>query len=220
MISTASSTLSRQEGDSIDTVDREGQLQLVAAAKAAGVQRFILVSFDHHDMLANPLADAKKAVERALIDSGMEYAILRPSMFMEVWLSPALGFDAANGKATIYGSGEQTISWISFRDVAAFTAACVDNPVAKNVIIPLGGPEVLRPNEVIRRFEEKTGVRFDVQYVPEEALRAQYDAATDPMQRSFAALMLKYAQGDAVPMTQTLQRFRVKLTSLRDFAQR
>src|SRR5262245_63500819 len=39
VISTASSTLSRQAGDSIESVDREGQLALVEAARKAGVDR-------------------------------------------------------------------------------------------------------------------------------------------------------------------------------------
>ena len=43
VVSTASSTISRQQGDSIETVDRLGQLNLVEA-KHAGVTRFIYVS--------------------------------------------------------------------------------------------------------------------------------------------------------------------------------
>ena len=45
IISTASSTFSRQEGDSIQSVDLQGQLSLLEAAKAAGVAHFVLVSF-------------------------------------------------------------------------------------------------------------------------------------------------------------------------------
>src|SRR5216684_6101467 len=45
VISTASSTLSRQPGDSIESVDAAGQLNLVKAAKAADVGRFLFVSF-------------------------------------------------------------------------------------------------------------------------------------------------------------------------------
>src|ERR1700674_291547 len=37
VISTASSTVSRQEGDSIESVDLQGQLALVSAARGAGL---------------------------------------------------------------------------------------------------------------------------------------------------------------------------------------
>src|SRR5688572_5164482 len=41
VISTVSSTFSRGEGDSIDTVDRQGQINVVEAAAASGVQQFV-----------------------------------------------------------------------------------------------------------------------------------------------------------------------------------
>jgi len=65
----------------------------------------------------------------------------------------------------------------------------------------------LSPLEVVHLAEQVTRKRFDVQHVPEEALRAQYDSATDPLQQSFAALMLSYAHGSAIDMTRTLQAF-------------
>ena len=78
-----------------------------------------------------PLRNAKRAVEQRLRDSGLVYTILRPSYFMEVWLGPAVGFDAANAKASIYGSGEGTISWISLQDVARFAVESLENPAAR-----------------------------------------------------------------------------------------
>ena len=45
VISTVSSTASRQDGDTIRTVDDEGQQNLINASKAAGVRHFIYVSF-------------------------------------------------------------------------------------------------------------------------------------------------------------------------------
>ena len=56
VISTASSTLSRQPGDSIESVDSEGQLALVAAAQRINVQRFVLVSFRRRKEIVFPLA--------------------------------------------------------------------------------------------------------------------------------------------------------------------
>lgn len=206
VISTASSTMSRQEGDSIESVDRQGQLALVDAAAAAGVKRFILVSFPSVEV-DFPLQSAKRAVEERLRRSGMTYTILRPTFYTEVWLSPALGFDAPNAKAQIYGGGQNQISWISFQDVAQFAVAALDNARANNAVIDLGGPEALSPLDVVRLAEQVTRKRFDVRHVPEEALRAQYGSATDPLQQSFAALMLWYAQGSVIDMTGTLQAF-------------
>src|SRR5690348_4593657 len=66
VISTASSTLSRQPGDSIQAVDAAGQLNLVNAAKEAGVGRFLFVSFRRTSGISFPLGEAKAEVERAI----------------------------------------------------------------------------------------------------------------------------------------------------------
>lgn len=203
VISTASSTISRQAGDSIESVDRQGQLNLVEAAERAGVQQFVLISFPHFDF-DFPLQSAKRAVEDRLRLGRMTYTILQPTCFMEVWLGPALGFDPAHGTAQIYGSGQNKVSWISFQDVAQFAVAALRNDRAAQAIVKLGGPDALSPLEVVQLAQQLTGRPIDVQHVPEEALRAQYSSASDAMQKSFAALMLYYAHGDSVDMRNAL----------------
>ena len=220
VITTASTTLSRQEGDSIQTVDQEGQMRLVDAAKAAGVARFVYVSYSHGIDVDCPLATAKRAVENHVKQSGMTYTILAPSVFMEIWLSPALGFDAANAQARIYGSGTNPISWISLGDVAQFVVLALDHAAARNAILELGGPAAISPLEVVRAFEQTGGRPFTVEHVPEETLRAQRTAATDPLQQSFAALMLAYALGNSIDMRSTLKTFPVPLLSVKEYARR
>src|SRR6187402_664094 len=110
VISTVSSTLSRQEGDNIQTVDHYGNLNLIAAAKEAGVKHFIFISFRHQYAPENPLTEAKRSAEQAIKSSGMKYTILQASIFMEVWLSPALGFNYPEYAAQIPGDGNQLIS--------------------------------------------------------------------------------------------------------------
>src|SRR5215831_4649415 len=63
VISTASATLSRQPGDSVQSVDAAGQLNLVRAARDANVNRFVFVSFRRTPGISFPLADAKEQVE-------------------------------------------------------------------------------------------------------------------------------------------------------------
>jgi NADH dehydrogenase len=219
VISTASSTLSRQTGDSIQTVDLEGQLSLVDAAKAGGVEHFVFISFRSNPDLQYPLDDAKRAVEQHLKASGLTYTILQAGYFMEVWLGPALGFDYANASARIYGEGHNGLSWISYKDVAQFAVASLDNPAGRNAVIEVGGPQVLSPLEVVHIFEEVGGQPLAIERVPEDALHAQKADATDPLQESFAALMITYANGDPIEMEATLQAFPLQLASVRDYAE-
>lgn len=218
IISTVSSTLSRQEGDSIQTVDDEGQNNLIDAAIGAGVSQFIYVSFCA--LGECPLQTAKRKVENHLAESGLNYTILQPTYFMEVWLSPVLGFDYPNAKASIYGEGKNKVSWIAIKDVASFAVASLDNPAAKNRIIELGGPAALSPLEVVNIFEATTGRKFELQFVPEEAIRAQRDGAQDPLSESFAALTLGVVNGSEIDMKNMLEVFSIRLTSVIDYAKR
>jgi NADH dehydrogenase len=206
VISTSTAIGSRQEGDSIEKIDLQGQVSLVDAAAGAGVRQFVLVSFPPIEA-SFPLQTAKRTVEERIKQSGMTYTILQPTFFSEIWLSPRLGFDPANGKATIYGAGDRKISWISFQDVAKCAAASVDNPRAANTVIKLGGPEALSPKEVVRLAEQATGKSIVVQHVPEEALRAQHQGATDPHQQSFVGLMLYYANGETIDPKEAMAIF-------------
>jgi uncharacterized protein YbjT (DUF2867 family) len=216
VISTASSTFSRQAGDSIESVDDAGQLNLVQAAKANAVSRFVFVSFRHAAGISFPLADAKIRVEAALSD--FNFTVIQASFFMEVWLTPELGFDYLHRAARIYGHGAKSVSWVSFKDVAEMCVLALRNPATERRTIEFGGPEMLSPLQVVARFEEIGGTPFKLEHVPEEALRAQYEAATDPMQKSFAALMLTYASGDAIDMTHSRTDLGITLTNIDQYA--
>ena len=216
VISTASSTLSKITGDSIETVDRLGQLNVVDAAQKAGVKKFVYISFPESPEQF-PLQDAKRSVEDALIKSGMDYTILRPTFFMEIWLGPYLGFDIRNHKATVYGHGVNKVSFISLKDVARFAVLSLDNDKTKNQVIDLGGPEALSPLEVIRMAENACGKSFELQYVPEEVIRNQKNNSEYPLEQSFSALMLTLARGGEIDMVEVLKIMPVQLISVDEY---
>lgn len=150
----------------------------------------------------------------------MSYTILRPSFFMEVWLSPALGFDVKNRKAQIFGAGEVRLSFISLFDVAEFAVRAASSDKGANQTLELGGPEPVAPNEVVRIFEREMGGPFEVTHVSVDSLQQQYATATDSYQKAFTSLMLDYCVGDEIDMTDPLKKFPVKLMSVRDFARK
>lgn len=208
----------RAGSNDIRSIDLEGVMRLVDLARAAGVRQFIYTSFSGNLEVASPLRDAKRAVERHLRASGMGYTILRPSYFMEVWLSAATGFDVAGRRATIYGAGDRRITWISLRDVAQFAVAAIGHPAAHNATLELGGPEPLTPLEVVALFETALHVRFTLHHALASALHLRMAAATDPMEKSFVALMIGVVHGDWIPMAGLLRQFPIKLTTVHEFA--
>ena len=219
VISTVSAMPTRYTpGDNdIAAVDLRGTKALIDAARAAGVERFVYVSFSLDNRC--PLRDAKRDVERHLMASGMTYTVLQPSAFMETWLGPLVGFDYAKASVRIYGTGDKPISYISVRDVAAFATAALETTAAANALVPLGGPEAISPNAAVKIFEQIAGRPFTVERVPVEALTQQQKEATDPMQKSFATLMLNMAAGDAISMATTARDFGIRLRSVRQYAE-
>jgi uncharacterized protein YbjT (DUF2867 family) len=219
VVSTASASGAPAADNTVANVDGDGQRALVEAAKAANVTQFVFVSFSGNLKVDMPLHASKRAVEQRIRTSGMPFTILRPTAFMEVWLSPLVGFDVANGSVTIFGEGAAPISYISLGDVAAFCVAAIDHAAARNATIELGGPEAITQLEAVRLAEDVTGRSMRLQHVPREALHEQYTAAVEPTQKSLAGLTWALAGGDAIDMSATLRRFPLKLTTVRSFLQ-
>jgi uncharacterized protein YbjT (DUF2867 family) len=221
VISTVTTTLSRQPGDTIESVDHGGQLSLVEAAESAGVRHFIFISYaELDDDDPCPLTIAKRAVERRLKHGRMLYTILRPTYFMDIWLGPALGFDLGNGQVTVNGAGDNKISWIALPDVAQFAVEAVDNPAARNATIKLGGPDAITPNEVIAMAERLSGRRFEVQHISEGELEAQRAAATDSLSKSFGALRLAACREHRIPMEEIRRQFPLRLGTVEEHVKR
>lgn len=171
VISTATAMGTKDKTLKMRDVDLSAQLQLVAIAKAAGVERYVYVSASPMLGPAAPLIRYKRAVEAAVQASGMRWTILQPSVFMEVWLSSVLGWDIAAGKARVFGPGNAPMSWISAEDVAAYAVRSLEDERLVNKVIPLGGPEAVSPNDVVKMFSELSGRPFAAEHVPLAVLR-------------------------------------------------
>jgi uncharacterized protein YbjT (DUF2867 family) len=220
VISTATVVVSQQPGDTFNDVDDGGQRALIDAAAHAGVKHFVFISVTGGISVSSPLIDSKRRVEQHLIDSGLTYTILRPGPFMESWLGGVAGFDHQSHTATVLGTGNQKLSYISAFDVARFAVASTQLPAAHNRVIELGGAEPVTPNEAVAEFEKLTGATYNVQRVPVEALEGQYAGAEHPVQKSFASIMLALASDNVIPMKDTASEFGIEPTSVRDFARR
>ncbi len=199
VISTVSIIRTAKEGDSFEDTDAAGNISLIDAAKEAGAEHFIFVSFDGSVFPDTPLFQAKRAVDSYLRTSGIGFTILHPPPFMEVWLGPMLFGDPSAGPVKVYGPGDRKVPYISMHDVARVVVYAAVTPAARNKTIAFGGPEGITQHEVVRTFENALGKSIEVTEVPEQALEAQWKSAQNPFEKTFAGLMLGIARLDADP---------------------
>jgi uncharacterized protein YbjT (DUF2867 family) len=151
--------------EQFERVMEQGTRDLVAAAKDAGVSRFILMSAlgtgeDTKDLV--PYYHAKWEEEQAVKGSGLEHVIFRPSFVFggDGGILPTFRKLAKLTPVTpIIGSGEQKIQPIWVDDVAAYFAASVDKPGVANRTFELGGPDAVSWNEFWQRLKAALGMR-------------------------------------------------------------
>jgi uncharacterized protein YbjT (DUF2867 family) len=151
--------------EQFERVMEQGTRDLVAAAKDAGVSRFILMSAlgtgeDTKDLV--PYYHAKWEEEQAVKGSGLDHVIFRPSFVFgrDGGILPTFRKLAKLTPVTpIIGSGEQKIQPIWVDDVAAYFAKGVDLPTAANRTFELGGPDAVSWNEFWQRLKAALGMR-------------------------------------------------------------
>ena len=160
VISTATAMGSNDRSLTLNEIDRKGQLRLVDVARLSGVRSFVYLSLSPNLRPRAPLVRYKRQVERAVRTSGMRWTILQPSAYMEVWLGPQLGWNHTVGRAIIFGSGKHPMPLISVSDVAEHAVRALDDPRLANVDLPLGGPQMLTPKEVVGIFAQESGRRY------------------------------------------------------------
>jgi len=218
VISTVSMIGTGKEGDSFEATDSEGTRNLIGAARSAGAERFLFISFDLSGMPDAPIVKAKGEVEDHLKSSGLDYTIIQPSFFMENWLGQMLFADPVAGTAKVYGEGTAKIRYVSAHDVAELAAQAVSSSAARNATIRFGGPEGISQRDAVRIFEEEFGKTFAVTEIPEAALEAQWSGARNPIEKTFAALMLSLARGKNAGGEPPADDYPMQMTSVREFA--
>jgi uncharacterized protein YbjT (DUF2867 family) len=194
VITTANSAV-RSGDDNPETVEKQGNRNLIDAAKAAGVGQFIFVSAQMADPDSPvPFLAGKGQAEQHLQASGLPYTIIAPNAFMDVWLFLLVGLPVLSGQpVTLVGSGERNHSFIAMADVAAFVLASVGNETAVNQKLVIGGPEPLSFRRATAVYEHVLGRTISVQSVPPgeplpnlspgaQAMAAAFDTYDSPIE--------------------------------------
>jgi uncharacterized protein YbjT (DUF2867 family) len=213
---TTANAIGRGGADTLESVDLSGNRDLIDAAQAAGVQQFIFTSaLGATPDSPVPFLQAKGQTEAHLRASGIPFTILAPNLFMEVWIGGIVGLPLAEGHpVTLVGEGRRKHSFVSVEDVAAFAAAAVGHPAARNQYLPIGGPEPVSWREIVATCEQVLDRTIPVETVaPGELL-----PGLPPIMSSLMAAMESY--DSALEMAEAARTFGVTLTSVEAYVRR
>lgn len=152
VITTANSA-QRGGGDTVATVDLEGNRALIDAARKAGVKRFVFVSVAMVDVNSPvPFFAAKATTEKHLRESGLAWTIVAPHVFLDVWFQLLVGSAlAVNEPVALVRGGRTRHSFIAVDDVAEFAVRAVDHPAAPGKRLVLGGPQALSWSDIVEK---------------------------------------------------------------------
>lgn len=163
------SCLASRNGMSKDAwaIDYQAHQDILEIAKKLAIPQMILLSAI---CVQKPLLEfqkAKLAFEKSLIESGLNYSIVRPTAFFK---SLSGQFERVrNGKSYLmFGDGMLTsCKPISNHDLSEFIVQCIDNSNCHRKILPIGGPgNAITPLEQGEKLFEILGLPQKYKKVP------------------------------------------------------
>lgn len=164
---TTANAIGRTGEDNLESVDHLGNADLVDAAAAEGVRRFVFVSAlgadADHPM---PLLRAKGRTEQRLRATGMAATVLQPNLFMDALIPAIVGGPAFAGRpVTLVGDGRRRHSMVAMRDVASYATAALAHPDARDRTLLIGGPHPVTWRDVVAAFEHELGRDLQVRTI-------------------------------------------------------
>ena len=165
---TTANAAGRGGEDTFQTVDDEGNHNLINAAVQAGVERFIFTSVLGSDPNSPaPLLRAKGITEERLRASGMTFTVTQADVHMDMLIPLVVDLPLSQGEPVrVVGEGRRKHSFVAQQDVAAFTVAALDHPAARNSTIVIGGPEPLSWRDIVGAVERDLGRPIRLETIP------------------------------------------------------
>ncbi|MDE5883156.1 MAG: NmrA family NAD(P)-binding protein [Muribaculaceae bacterium] len=157
---------------------REDEAQIgklaIAAAKEAGVKRFIYQSVLHSIEPELPHHRQKLEVERALIDSGLSFTIVQPAPFMQNILNTKEALTRNKVFVQKFFTGRDSVNRINLIDTEDF-GNCVAEIALDNkyqyATLELCGPQNLSASEMLSDMETVMGKEVTMKYLSDDEIR-------------------------------------------------
>jgi uncharacterized protein YbjT (DUF2867 family) len=154
------------------SVDRDGNVHLIEAARAAGADMVLMSVVGAAPDSPLEMFRMKHAAETALAASGVPATIVRATAFLELWIDLLRRTAGRSNRPLVFGRGQNPINFVSVRDVAALVEHVVTDPASRGQTLQIGGPDNLTLDQLARMVAAASGEATTARHVPRAALRA------------------------------------------------
>ncbi|MDX1581783.1 MAG: NmrA family NAD(P)-binding protein, partial [Alphaproteobacteria bacterium] len=206
---------------------------IMDATRAGGIEKVVFhtscyVADRDLDLSAH---DGRRAIEKAIEDSGIPYAVIRSAVFMDnmqrAWLKPSI---VKNGIFAYPAAEDLLISWVSLEDIAAYMIAALEAEDVTADKFMVGGPEALVGSQVAEILSDVLGrtVEFkslspdqfaqEMAYLVTGSRDVEPHSIYDGMAKFYAFYNDQPTSPLNVDLEPVLKRLKIKPTSLEEWA--
>lgn len=158
-------------------VDWRGKVNLIQAAKDAGVDRYVFVSILNADQFPTvPLMDVKRCTEAYLQQLDMNYTILRPCGFLQ-GLIGQYAMPLLENQAVWVADRGSPVAYMDTQDIAKFAVRALSVAATERQAFPVVGPRAWTPAEIIALCEKLSDRQAKVTSTPTGLLNLVRGAA-------------------------------------------
>lgn len=154
------------------SVDRDGNIHLIDAARAGGAQMVVMSVVGAAPDSPLELFRMKHAAETALAASGVPATIVRSTAFLELWIDLLRRTAGRSNRPLVFGRGQNPINFVSVRDVAALVEHAVVDQTTRGQTWQIGGPDNLTLDQLADLVAANCGSASTPRHVPRTALHA------------------------------------------------
>ncbi len=152
--------------DSPAAVDRDGNANLIEAAKAAGSEFVLMSTLGAAADSPMELFRMKHAAEQHAARSRVPTTIVRSTAFLELWIDLLQQTSQRSGRPLVFGRGTNPINFVSVADVAAIVERAVIDSATRGQVLEIGGPDDITFDQLAEAVQTAAGRTGRPKHVP------------------------------------------------------
>jgi uncharacterized protein YbjT (DUF2867 family) len=164
---------------------------MVEAARAAGVRKFVFSGVIHPSISRMANHAAKRPVEEAIYESGMEFTVLQPAMFMQT-IGSSWSAVLESGHLSLPYSRRVKTAFVDYRDVAEAAAMALTGDDLAYGTFELCAPGMVDRVELAAMMSEALGRTIEAGEPPFEDWARLAGIPEGPIREGLARMYVEY----------------------------